>query len=309
MSDDRQRGSYLAARAAGRLLSPASRRARLVVFCYHQVVAAFDPLRPGEPDEAQFLQDVRLIDRVFNVLTMGEAVRRLASGSLPHRAACITFDDGYADNFQRAAPILRSVGVPATFFITGGAVDSGVMWNDLVIESVARSGSKEGEALPTMLAKLKYLPVSERWEESVRLFRESGDPDLPRLMMTRDMVAGLSEQGFEIGGHTISHPILKEQPDEVAKKEIEDCATWIQDVTGKAPTTFAYPNGIPGQDFEPKHESMVRHAGFEAAASTQWSVAGPGSNLFAIPRVGPWWRQGRALTTGLCRSYLRSYFG
>ena len=67
--------------------------------------------------------------------------------------------------------------------------------------------------------------------------------------MTRDMVTGLASQGFEIGGHTINHPILKELPDDEARREIEDCATWIRDVTGDAPTSFAYPNGVPGQDF------------------------------------------------------------
>ena len=280
-----------------------------MVFCFHQVLSASDPLRPGEPDEAQFRTDVQLIDRMFNVITVGEASERLASGTLPQRAACITFDDGYADNYEVAAPILKSVGVPATIFVAGGAVDTGVMWNDLVIESVARSGSSEQALeLPSILANLKYMPVNERWRESVRRYRESGDPDLPRLMMTREMVADLAKQGFEIGGHTINHPILKELPDDAARKEIEECATWVREVTGRSPRSFAYPNGIPGKDFESRHETMVRDAGFEAATSTRWGVAGPDTNRFAIPRVGPWWRQGRTITTGLVRSYLKSYF-
>lgn len=308
MSDKGRVGMYLPARAAGSVLSPASRRGRLVVFCYHQVLTELDPLRPGEPDEAQFRDDIRLIGSVFNVLTFGEAAARLASGTLPRRAACITFDDGYADNFELAAPILRSAGMPATFFIAGGAVDAGVMWNDLVIESVARSGAAErAEELPAILRRLKYMPMAERWKESVRMFRETGDTELPRLMMTREMIANLANQGFEIGGHTINHPILKGMPDDVARKEIEDCSSWIQDVTNKTPVTFAYPNGIPGQDFDPKHEAMVRDAGFKAATSTRWAVAGPGSDPFEIPRIGPWWRQGRTLTVGLCRGYLRSY--
>ena len=126
-------------------------------------------------------------------------------------------------------------------------------------------------------------------------------------MMTRDMVADLSRQGFEIGGHTINHPILKELSDDGARLEIEECATWIRDVTGDAPTSFAYPNGVPDQDFTSVHMAMVREAGFESAASTQWALARGGTDPFSIPRVGPWWRQGRTLTSGLCRSYLKSY--
>lgn len=297
-----------AAKVAGSILSPAGARARLVVFCYHQVLERRDPLRPGEPDEAQFLNDVRLIDTVFNVLPFTEAVRKLKSGDLPARSACITFDDGYANNFELAEPILHSVGVPATFFIAGGAVDTGVMWNDLVIESVAHSGSKKrAENLGATLRELKYRPMAERWDDAVDMYRRTVDADLPRLMMTRDMVAGLSGQGFEIGGHTMNHPILKELSDDEARREIEDCAAWIRDVTGDAPTSFAYPNGVPGQDFTDAHAAMVREAGFEAAASTQWALAHGGTNPLSIPRIGPWWRQGPGLMSGLCRSYLKSY--
>jgi len=308
MSDANHAGRSVLARASGSLLSPGGKRARLMVFCFHQVLSRFDPLRPGEPDDAQFRNDVEIIDRLFNVITVREASERLASGTLPGRAACITFDDGYADNYEVAAPILKSVGVPATIFVAGGAVDAGVMWNDLVIESVARSGSLEqARELPSILTKLKYLPVADRWEEAVGMYRASGDLELPRLMMTREMVAELAGQGFEIGGHTINHPILNVLPDDAARQEIEECVTWIRDVTGGSPVSFAYPNGIPGKDFDSRHELMVREAGFESATSTAWGIAGPGTNRFAIPRVGPWWRQGRAITTGLIRRYVRSY--
>jgi len=300
--------SYAVARVAGDLMSPANRRARLTVFCYHQVLTGFDNLRPGEPDEQQFLNDIRLIDRVFNVLPFGEAVKRLESGSLPGRAASITFDDGYANNHELAAPILLSAGVPATFFIAGGAIDRGVMWNDLVIESVASAGSaSQATKLSATLAELKYRPMAERWGAAERMYRNAIGPDLPRLMMTREMVADLANRGFEIGGHTLNHPILAALPDDAARSEIEGCAAWIHDVTGQTPKSFAYPNGVPGRDYQPKHAVMARDAGFEAAASTEWSVARPGTNSLNIPRVGPWWRQGRTLTAGLCRGYLKSY--
>jgi peptidoglycan/xylan/chitin deacetylase (PgdA/CDA1 family) len=39
--------------------------------------------------------------------------------------ACITFDDGHADNFHIALPILQGHGLPATFFIATGFLDGG----------------------------------------------------------------------------------------------------------------------------------------------------------------------------------------
>ena len=58
---------------------------------------------------------------------------------MPARTACITFDDGYADNLDVASPILRKLRFPATFFITADAVERGIKWNDLVKESMRRT--------------------------------------------------------------------------------------------------------------------------------------------------------------------------
>jgi peptidoglycan/xylan/chitin deacetylase (PgdA/CDA1 family) len=311
-------------RAFGGALSPAGPNARLAVFSYHQVLGQGDPLRPGEPDAGQFASDVAVIDRVFTVLPMQEAARRLKERTLPARAACITFDDGYANNFEVAAPILEAAGVQATFFVAGGAVDTGIMWNDLVIEAVARrrgrafafgalAGVTDSETMPDhvlagrLLKQLKYEPVGRRWDLALSLFRDNAAAaEPPRLMMTRDMVAGLARKGFDVGGHTIHHPILKGMDDAAARDEIEGCSRWCVEVTGSQPKSFAYPNGKPGTDFAPRHERMVAAAGFDLAVSTDWSVAHAGTSVFSIPRIGPWWRQNRSLPGGLLRAYLPS---
>ncbi len=223
------------------------------------------------------------------------------------------------------APILEKAGVPATFFVAGGAIDHGVMWNDLVIEAVAASagslrvadeygflerpaaGVRKSDIAANLLTQLKYLPMAERWEISRRLYVDNVSSDLPRLMMTREMVSDLSNRGFEIGGHTINHPILKELSDDEARTEIRDCRDWVESVTGSAPGAFAYPNGKPGIDFDARHVRMVEAAGFSAAASTDWAFAKGSSDAHSVPRIGPWWRQGRGLDSGLLRAYVRSY--
>ena len=59
----------------------------------------------------------------FNVLSLDRAVAQLATGTLPERAAAITFDDGYADNATVALHQLRNRGLTATFFIEELKVD------------------------------------------------------------------------------------------------------------------------------------------------------------------------------------------
>ena len=104
-----------------------------------------------------------------------------AAGTLPARAAAITFDDGYADNCVVALPILRQLGMHATFFVATGFMNGGRMFNDTVIEAVRRVATPEfdlaaaklglfrtgslaekRETIEAILDATKYLPQGER---------------------------------------------------------------------------------------------------------------------------------------------------
>ena len=106
-------------------MSPAGPNARLSILIFHRVLSARDPLVPEEIDAPRFDQICRWLKASFNVLPLDAAVASLKAGTLPQRAACITFDDGYADNFRVAMPILQQQGLTATFFIATGFLDGG----------------------------------------------------------------------------------------------------------------------------------------------------------------------------------------
>lgn len=307
------------------LFSPAGKRGRLVVFCYHQVLAEKDPFRPGEPTLEEFEADIERMAAWFNVMSLPEASKALENGTLPPRAACITFDDGYLNNYELAAPALAARGLPATFFITSGAVEQGVMWNDLIIDGVAaRSGEPTLTALgerkpaiadnatPRELAQsiidaIKYLPLDERWVIAEQFYQDNAGHELPRKMMQAEQVASLAKQGFDVGAHTVSHPILAKLEDDDARREIDESVRWVTEVTGQVPKSFAYPNGRPGVDFKAVHATQAREAGCAVAVTTQWAIGTSKiADSFHIPRVGPWWRFGRGGVDGLLRVYIRS---
>ena len=61
---------------------------------------------------------LRVLKRHFEIVDLGDWLRRQRDGSaLPDRACCITFDDGWRDNFQHGFPVLRAARVPATIFL------------------------------------------------------------------------------------------------------------------------------------------------------------------------------------------------
>jgi hypothetical protein len=119
-----------------RWLAPAGSGGRLSIFIFHRVLPTPDALRPGDPDVPRFERIVEFLVRYFRVLPLSQALRALEKGTLPAAAACITFDDGYADNLVAAAPVLRRHGATATIFVATGFVGGGRMFNDTIIESV-----------------------------------------------------------------------------------------------------------------------------------------------------------------------------
>lgn len=293
---------------AGNWLSPAGRNARLSILIYHRVLAAQDPIFPHEPTAATFDAQISRLKAVFNVLPLAEAVARLKAGTLPARAACITFDDGYADNVTQALPILQKHGLHATFFIATAYLDGGRMFNDTVIEAVRhcredeidldmlglgrhRLGTPQDKlaAIAGILPKVKYLPMAQREEKVAELARMLGNTPLPDdLMMSASQLKALHAAGMGIGGHTARHPILAGLDRAAAQDEIMEGKAFLEAMLGEKITLFAYPNGKPGTDYLPQQAGLVRELGFEAAVSTRWGSARQADDVFQLPRFTPW---------------------
>ncbi len=159
---------------AGRLLFEtglARRRLRRtgVVVAFHRVndATAGDPLTVSVPDFERFC---RFFRRHFEVVPLGEVVARCEAGRSLGGTLAITFDDGYLDNFLHAAPVLRSLGLPATFFVVSGFIGS--------------------EAVPAWDRELDPPPRWMTWDQVRALRREGHEigahtrshPDLGRLL-------------------------------------------------------------------------------------------------------------------------------
>jgi len=279
----------------------------LSILVYHRVVAELDPLLPDEVSAREFDWQMAVLSRWFKVLPLREAAARLRGGTLPVRSACVTFDDGYADNVTVALPILQRYGVSATFFVATGFIDGGRMWNDSVIGtvrgaqgdtldarcvgldklSISNIGLRR-QAIERLLAALKYLPLEERQKRVDQLAAETSASLPSDLMMTADQVRHLCASGMGIGAHTVTHPILAELGPERAECEIRDSKRRLEAITGSPVAVFAYPNGTPGRDYRREHVGMVRELGFEAAVSTAWGVAHAASDAYQLPRFTPW---------------------
>lgn len=303
-------------RLGGNLIARRGRR-RLCILTYHRVLQQPDPLLRSEIDLASFRWQMQLLAEHFNVLPLHEALQRLWQGTLPPRAVCISFDDGYRSVHELALPVLQELGLAATVFTTTAFLENGSMWNDRILEAVRRlpEGALDWQALdlpralqpvtpdlahdPDYRAHLatilndhvKYLAPADRHRVIDALERYAGQDKDPDLMLDHAMTVALARAGMEIGGHTVTHPILSRLPDEQARHEIEDNKRALEQILAQPLRLFAYPNGKPGFDFDQRHMAMVRAAGYTAAFTTAGGSAGPENDHYAIPRGRPWDRQ------------------
>lgn len=249
---------------------------------------------------------MEVISKYFNPLPLPEALERMANGTLPDRAVSITFDDGYADNYTQALPVLQKWGVPATIFVATKYLNGGAMWNDKVIESVRAMAGKtldlreiglsteilvshenQSTVAQDILTQIKHWDPRRREEAVENLFTLCGEPACD-LMLSDEQLLKLQAANIEIGGHTHSHPVLTAISDERAEQEIAEGKAHLEQLLGRPLRVFAYPNGRYEADYGDRHITMVESAGFIGAVNTEMGVASRRSDFFQLPRYTPW---------------------
>ena len=272
---------------------------RLAILTFHRVLIKPDKIISDHIDEVVFSWQMSLIAKHFNVLRLTEAIERLKTNSLPARALCITFDDGYADNYTVALPILKKMKICATFFIATGFLNGGRMWNDTLIEAVRRvkgdrldmrqlgldvydttSDQTKKHTIYQLIKKLKYFQMDQRNDKIDEIKEFIGETLPHNLMMNDAQVKDLYDQGMEIGGHTVCHPILSKISDKQAEEEIITNKQVLEKIIRAPLVSFAYPNGQPEVDFKSRDMKIVKQVGYRYAVSTASGVAGKTADLY-----------------------------
>lgn len=306
-------------------LSPAGANAKLIILTYHRVLERADEYLEGEVTEQEFDCQVRFFSRYFNVLSLSDALARRAKGDLPSKALCITFDDGYADNYSCAMKILNKYGVKATFFIASGYLNGGIMWNDKIIEAVRNtrcqqvdlgalglgevvalsSVTERKQTIHNIISTVKYMPHEQREEVADSLTDMLTVVHTDTMMMNDSQVQELVENGMEIGGHTVRHPILAGLEQDQIEQEINDGVAYLEDLVGTKINLFAYPNGRKNKDYNQGAILAVKKAGLQAAVTTNMGVVTKNTDLTELPRIGLWEKDEIAVGKRLLKAYIK----
>lgn len=289
------------------LLSPAGPGGRLSVLLFHKIPTVADPLTTGEMDLARFEHILDFLVDNANIMPLPDATVALKAGKLPSRAMALTFDDGYAEWIDNVSPALRKRNLPGTFFVTTGQLSGSALWHERIVEAV-RALPDQGFSLPygfgnytdltlpgnrlrlveELQERLKYAPLAERVGAIEILESQARSAiALPRPF-DAESVRTLHNQGFDIGAHTVHHPILNECTPAQARAEIGGSKEELERIIGARVHSFAYPNGRPNEDYGPEHVEMVRSLGYTSAVTTSSGVSTRSSDIFQLPRFTPW---------------------
>jgi peptidoglycan/xylan/chitin deacetylase (PgdA/CDA1 family) len=211
-------------------------------------------------------------------------VRR--EGRWPEGGLAITFDDGYLNNSEVAAPILKRVGVTATFFVTAGFVEGRVRpwWYELR-EHLARSeGMSEREKIAAAISREAAMrPLSEAQRgEALRSMGVQPVAAMKYPFMGSEQCRMLIRDGFDVQCHGDTHASLSGEHAERVGEEIRRSAEFIRGL-GHTPWAVAYPYGHVPRDLDAARRVM-EECGIVAGVTTREEMNRPGEDLGLLGR-------------------------
>ena len=289
----------------------------LRILAYHRVMPVPDPehypfdmeLISTTPEE--FREQMLLVRERYRPMRLSDVAAAINAGeALPPDAVVITFDDGYDDNYRIAYPILKELGVPATFFISTGHIDSGRPYAyDWLVHMILLTGAPRlvlpeldmdlpmpasraerralaGRVLDHMkeISALAQAAMIRRLEEDWRMPSGHAYPPDCRPMnwqQLREMRAA----GLEIGSHGVNHWMLSKLPRDELEREVFDSRDALLRELGPMPLLMSYPVGS-NRAFDRQVIEVTRDAGFDLACSyINGTNPHPADNRYSLYRI------------------------
>jgi peptidoglycan/xylan/chitin deacetylase (PgdA/CDA1 family) len=283
----------------------------LWVLMYHRILPQSDARyaieEPGmivEPET--FRQHIRLLKRFFTIISLSEWVDRQRMGKpLPANACCITFDDGWVDNYEFAMPIIQSEQVPVTLFVVSDMVDTTQQFWPNKINELCQGFNKQalleqqwfadcvtdfsGEKFSRdersrIISQLKNYS-DEYIHNKLAEFDDESKYIVPKKsLLSWAQLKSMVDSGLvEVGSHTCNHLRLQSTLDEsIVRREIVESKARLQDELSTTIDLFCYPNG----DTCPAAIELVKSY-YKAGVTTERGINGfIDADLHLLKRIG-----------------------
>jgi peptidoglycan/xylan/chitin deacetylase (PgdA/CDA1 family) len=287
---------------------------RLLVLAYHRIGELPGPNYPFQHEimsatPEQFDRQLGFLKKHFHVTNFHELAEIEQAGrTIPKNSIVITFDDGYADNYEVALPLLQKHGATAVVYLSTGFIDAQApFWFEMLSYHVMRM--KPGfltlnrENFRLELTETNRMEIRRELGQALRVVSDSTrclmleelrdqsgvTPSAQELEMVRpltwDEVGSLDRAGIEIGSHTVSHPFLVQLDDRELLTELSSSKARIEEQIGRVVSSLSYPTG-GSEYFDSRSMRIASECGYRYAVSYDHSTVRTSQmQRFAIPRI------------------------
>lgn len=261
---------------------------------------------------ADFERDMDYLKQHCNVLSMDEVLKlTISEDHFPSRSVAVTFDDGFANNFQLAMPILNRLNIPATFYVTSGIVDTDLMfWVDQLEDCLNRTKNSEIQitlegknkhfylnkqeerlnALDAIKTVCKCVLVTEKDQIVNQVIEKTGiEPQTSaaenyKKITWESLRKMASNPLFTIGGHSLYHDILALQNSEFVESDIETSIALLRSNLSSQITHYSYPEGQPNH-YNDDIIKFLKKCGITCCPSAVCGLNPLGMDPFHLRRV------------------------
>lgn len=186
-----------------------------------------------------------LVDAGFKFVKISELAQRNSTG----KYVALTFDDGYSDNFEFAFPSLQKFKATATFFpVVNPCKCNSVLPLDIYYQCVDEMNLEENERAEYVTGRIKkkfyWAEPDKQMEMLNSLFINLPKRNRVRYM-SAEQLKQLSDNGYEIGSHGMTHSLLISDymNEEKAIYELKRSKQWLEAVVGKPVNAYCFPAG------------------------------------------------------------------
>lgn len=274
---------------------------------------------------AIFARQMEIVAREFTPVSLDEILSFLAGGAdLPRKAVAVTFDDGFSDNEEVAAPILNRMGIRAAFYATADLIGTcKVPWYCRIRYAFSTTRKKRWTSAPNgktwdlqdtpgreaaMLFGFETCAplVCDEQERAIREIESALESVMPnghaRVMMSWEQLRKLQASGHIAGSHTMTHPNLAYVSDDLSlRRELLESKQRIERELGNPIVHFSYPHPALEPQWSEKTVAMTASVGYKSAVTTDRGCVTPTANPLCLKRAGAFrpeeqfrWNLGRA---------------
>jgi peptidoglycan/xylan/chitin deacetylase (PgdA/CDA1 family) len=265
-------------------LMAAGARGHGLLLVFHRITADGPPrqgLMPSVP-EPLFRRQVEALLQAGEIVPLEALLGPTSNRHRPRFA--LTFDDDWTTHHERALPVLQSLGVTATFFLSGRSLHAlGPLWFEKLDDLIAVRGIRAAARClgvdtndPERLAM-----VCENDLQLQRRIEELPDGGVQHLSGAE--IRALADAGMTIGFHTLQHPLLSLLPDSALDEVLARGRAELEQAAGRPLRLFAYPHGKADR----RVTERLPGAGFVAACTGRPRAVRPGDDPYLLGRWEP----------------------